>query len=432
MEQNTFQEKIKEYHNWNFALNVASGGFDNFALTLVGYSTVLAAFLTLFTNSNFIIGLAPALFVFFWTFPQIFSSFYTSHLRQKKNIIVFIKVAYSLPWLAISILTLFFIKPGVKLSLPVFFILYSLFALMGGFAIPTWISFISKLIFPNVRGRFFGVRYFIGTSFAFLGSLIVKGLLSIYDYPLNFSLIFLLAFSIFLLATIFLAISKEPLTPYRIRKKSIFEYFSEIGATVRSDKNFGWFIVSTMVRSFGVTIMAVTFYTVYAIQELRVATEQVAIFMGIMYSVQLLGALFLGYVNDLKGARIIQILNRLFEIMSAAAVLLRPDITGVYIAFGFFGLATASMNISYNNLIIDLAPAEKADTYTGIINGIRAPSLVIAPLLGGFLADKFSYHTVFTVSLLAALFSWLVLIFKVGKQNHSQAIPHYIRENSKS
>lgn len=50
---------------------------------------------------------------------------------------------------------------------------------------------------------------------------------------------------------------------------------------------------------------------------------------------------------------------------------------------------------------------------------------------GGFLADKFSYHTVFTVSLLAALFSWLVLIFKVRKQNPSQNIPHYVRENSK-
>ena len=413
VKNNTYQHKIEEYHNWNFALNVASGAFDNFALSLVGTTTVLAAFLTLFTKSNLVIGLVPALFVFFWTFPQIVSPLYTSHLRQKKNTIVFVKVGYALPWLALSILTLFIIKPGSKLSLPVFFVLYSLFALLGGFVVPTWISFISRLIFPNARGKFFALRYFVATSFAFLASFIVKGILDLYEYPLNFSLIFLLAFSMFLLATIFLGISKEPLAPYQIRKKNIFEYFSELGNTVRRDKNFGWFIVSLIIRSFGVIIMAVVFYTVYAIDELHVSFGKVGVFMSIMYSSQLIVALFLGRISDLKGPRIVQIFSRLFEFLSAGVILLRPDITGVYIAFGFLGLASASMNVSYSNMIMALAPREKADTYTGLINGIRAPSLAIAPLVGGFLADSFSYQTVFMVALFSCLFSGLILFLKV-------------------
>lgn len=415
MDKNGYQGKIEEYHNWNFALNVASGGFDNFAMSLVGAATVLAAFLTLFTKSNLVIGLVPALFVFFWTFPQIVSPLYTSHLRQKKNIIVFMRVGYALPWLVLSILTLFIIKPGSRLSLPVFFVLYSLFALLGGFVVPTWISFISRLIFPKVRGRFFALRYFVGTVFAFLASFIVKGILDLYEYPLNFSLIFLLAFSMFLLATIFLGISKEPLNPYQIRKKNFFEYFSELGSTVRKDKNLKWFIVSLIVRSFGVTIMAVIFYTVYAINELHVSLGKVGVFMSVMYSSQLIIALFLGRISDLKGPRIVQISSRLFEFLSAGVILLRPDIIGVYIAFGFLGVAAASMNVSYHNMIMSLAPRDKADTYTGLINGIRAPSLAIAPLIGGFLADSFSYRTVFMVALFASLFSGLILLLKVKK-----------------
>ena len=278
---------------------------------------------------------------------------------------------------------------------------------------PTWVSFISKLIFRRVRGRFFALRVFVGTSFGILASFIVKGLLDKYQYPLNFSLLFLMAFSMFLLGTIFLAISKEPLTPSPSRRRSYAEYFSELRHTIRSDKTLGWFIISITIRSFGAFIMAAAFFTVYAIHKLNINLSQAGIFMGIMYSTQLISALILGYISDLKRPRIIQILSRLFEFLSVGAILLLQDITGVYIAFGFLGLAMSSMVISYHNMIIELAPRDKADTYMGLVNTIRAPSLMIAPLLGGFLIDTFSYKIVFIIALFASLVSGLVLLFKV-------------------
>jgi len=412
-QENIYQHKIEEYHNWNFALNVASAGFDNFGLSLVGFATVLPAFLTLFTKSNLVIGLLPALFVFFWTFPQIMSSLYTSHLRQKKNIIVFIKIGYALPWLVLAICTLFFIRPESPLSLVIFFVFLSIFALLGGFAVPTWVSFISKLIFRNVRGRFFALRVFVGTSFGILASFIVKGILDRYQYPLNFSLIFLMAFSMFLLGTIFLAISKEPLIPSQPRRKSYSEYFSGLGNTIKSDRPLKWFITSITIRSFGATVMAAAFYTAYAIYELNINLSQAGIFMGIMYSAKLISALVLGHISDLRGPRIVQILAKLFEFLSVGAILLLQDIIGVYIAFGFLGLAMSSMMLSYHNMIIELAPKDKADIYMGLINTIRAPSLMIAPLLGGFLIDTFSYRIVFIIAVFASLVSGLVLLFKV-------------------
>ncbi len=417
-QEDIYRNKVEEYHSWNFALNVASSGFDSFGLSLVGYMTVLPAFLTLFTSSNFIIGLLPALFVFFWTFPQIVSSLYTSHLRQKKKAIVLVRVGYAFPWLILSIFTLRFMEPDSRLSLVIFFAFLSLFALLGGFAMPTWVSFISKLIFPSVRGRFFASRLFVGSSFGLIASFIVKAVLGKYQYPVNFSLIFLFAFLMFLLGAIFLAISKEPLTPYQVRRKAFSEYFSELGDTIRRDKNFGWFIVSTIIRSFGTVIMAAAFYTVYAIRQLHISLDQAGTFMGIMVAARMVGALLLGYMSDLRGPRIIQILNRLFGFLSAGVILLQPDITGVYIAFGFLGLATASMAISYHNMIMELAPRDKVDTYMGLVNGIRAPSLAIAPLVGGFLADSFSYKIVFMIALLASSFSGLVLFLKV-KLPHS-------------
>jgi len=423
MQNENYHNKIKEYHGWNFTLNVASGGFDNFGLSLVSCATVLPAFLTLFTGSNVIIGLLPALFVFFWTFPQIVTSLYTGHFRQKKNVIVFLKIGSALPWLILSVLTLFVLKPGSKGSLIIFFLFLSVFALLGGFVKPTWVSFISKLIFPARRGRFFTLDLFVGTIFGVLASFIVKGILETYQYPFNFSLIFMLAFSMFLLGTIFLAISKEPLAPCRAGKRSFPEYFSKLAYIIKNDKPLVWFVVSTAIRSFGTLVMAASFYTVYAIRVLNVELNQAGIFMGIMLSAQLAGCLILGYISELKGPKIIQVFSRLFEFLSVGILLLRPDIIGVYFAFGFLGLAVAAMKISYHNMIIELAPRDEVDAYMGLVNGIRAAFMALAPLAGGLLADIFSYRVVFTVALFGLLLSGFVLIVKVRPRQVRETRP---------
>ena len=413
MKEGIYRNKLEEYHGWNFALNIAASGFDNLGLSLVGYRTVLPAFLTLFTKSNFLIGLLPALFVFFWTFPQIVSPLYTGHLRKKKKTIVFVRIGYALPWLIFSMLILFFIKPYSQFSLPIFFVVIILFALLSGLIMPLWLSFVSKLIFPAVRGRFFALRLFVAASLGILASFIVKDLLAQYRYPLNFSLIFFSAFLMFLLGALFLGVSKEPLTPYRVKRKSFCAYFSELGNTLRSDKNLRFFIISHLIRCFGVSIMAAAFYTVYAIRELDVPLSQAGTFMGIMLSGQLFGSMILGYSGSLRGSKRIQILSRLFEVASISAILLQPGIIGIYLAFGFLGLATASMLISYHNMIIELAPREEVDKYMGLVNGIRAPMLAAAPLVGGFLADSVSYRFIFVIALLGSLISGLVLFIKV-------------------
>lgn len=414
MQNKIYQQKVEKYHSWNFTLNVASSGFESFAVSLVGTTTVLTVFLTLFTKSNLIIGLLPALGAFLGAFPQIVLPLYTARLREKKNFIVFFRMGYALPWLILAILNLFFPTPGSPVYLSIFFVFFSLFAIMTGVVKPMWVSFISRLIFPYMRGRFFALRLFIGTSFGVLGSFIVKVILEKYQYPLNFSLLFSFAFSMFLLGIIFLAISKEPLIPCPdVRRKPFSEYFTGLRDIIGCNKSFKWFVVSTGISSFGVIIMGAVFYTVYAIRELHISLGLVGIFMAITFSSQLVSALVLGYISDLKGPKVIVILGRLFEFLSAGVILLRGDIIGVYIAFGFLGLASACLKVSQLNMIIDLAPKDEVETYMGLVNGIRAPLLVIAPLIGGFLADEFSYTIVFTVALLGSLLSGGILVFKL-------------------
>jgi len=386
-------------------------------LSLVSSTIVLPAFLTLFTKSNFIITLIPAIFTFFWTFAQFFSSHFTSHFGQKKIPLVFIKTSYALQWLVLALLTLFVITPEKPATLILFFIFYALFAFLGGFAIPTWASFIYKIIIPSVRGRFYALRVFVGTSFAIFGSFMVKDLLKRYTYPLNFALIFLFAFSIMLFAIIFLSISREPYLNTEERKESFKKYFKGLKKTLQKDKDFVWLIISLIIRSFGVVITGSALFSAYAINYLNVELKSIGNFLFVVMSMRLIGSLLMGYLCDLKGPKVVQIISRFFEMASAFFIIFLHNILGIYIGFAFLGLASSSMMVSYHNLIMAMAPKNKVDLYTGLINGIRAPSLAIAPLIGGILADLVSFKFVFIMNFLAIFFSVFILIFKIKVKN---------------
>ena len=75
-----------------------------------------------------------------------------------------------------------------------------------------------------------------------------------------------------------------------------------------------------------------------------------------------------------------------------------------------------NFGLSFHNMIIELAPREEVDTYMGLINSIWAISLALAPMIGGFLADKVSYTPVFIIAMVSSLLSALIFILKVKPQ----------------
>ncbi len=103
-----YKHEIFVFRRWNFAFNIAEHSFDLFGRTFVSVATILPVFLSFLTDSKTIIGLLPATWVFFWLFPQILSAYFTEPIKQKKRIIVFLKIIYALPWLILAIYFLVF------------------------------------------------------------------------------------------------------------------------------------------------------------------------------------------------------------------------------------------------------------------------------------------------------------------------------------
>jgi len=408
-----YKREIFVFRKWNFAFNTAEHSFDLFGKTFVSIATVLPVFLSFLTDSKTVIGLLPGIYVFFWLLPQIISAYFTEPIKQKKRIIVFLKIVYAFPWLILAIYFLLFFKTSPNAALVVFFIAFAIHALFGGLATPTWLAFIGKLIYRNRRGAFYGYWYIIGTVLAVFGAFAIKHILTAYPFPVNFSICFLLAFSFLCLANTFLAITREPHTPKAADRMSPKEYFSN-AKLILKNVAFRRFVLCMVFFSFGPT-MANAFYIIYAREKFNISIGDVGTFTAVLLISQIIAAAIGGKLIDKLGAKRVFTATMFFSAFCSIWALMTNNITGVYIIFIIMGISIGFSAVSYHNLILELAPSDKRATYTGLVNTIRAPFAAISPVIGGMMIDCVSYKLLFVIAAISSLISMIIIGLPIKK-----------------
>ncbi len=70
---------------------------------------------------------------------------------------------------------------------------------------------------------------------------------------------------------------------------------------------------------------------------------------------------------------------------------------------------------------LEFGTEQERPTYVGLANTLIAPSAILAPLLGGWLADWVNYRLTFLVSALFGLLTWLILFLFVRIPQKSTA-----------
>ncbi|MBU0478745.1 MFS transporter [bacterium] len=410
-----YKREIFIFRRWNFIFNIAEHSFDVFGRTFVSVVTVLPVFLSFLTDSKTIIGLLPATWVFFWMFPQILSAYFTEPIKQKKRIIVFLKIIYAFPWLILAIYFLVFFKASSKVALVVFFIAFAIHSLFGGLATPTWLAFVGKLISRNKRGAFYGFWYVIGTMLAVLGAFAIKYILAAYPFPVNFAICFLLAFSFLCLANTFLAITVEPHPPKVADRISPKEYFSN-AKSILENTSFLRFVLCMMMLGFG-PAMVNAFYIIYARENFNIPIGDVGTFTAILLISQIIAATVGGKLTDKLGAQPVFLISLLSAGLCSIWALITTSVTGLYVIFSLMGLYLGFSVVSYHNLILEMAPSNKRATYIGLLNTLRASFVAIGPIMGGMIIDHISYRLLFILATISTLISIALVIVPFKKKN---------------
>ena len=227
-------------------------------------------------------------------------------------------------------------------------------------------------------------------------------------FPDNYAILFAAAGALLVLS-IPLGIFVHELPGGKVLEKlpSLSEFLPQLGRVLRDDVPFRSYIVTRMFTS--LFMMAAPFYIGYATVKLGLSSE---VAVPVLLAMQTVGSVAGALAYTWLGAR-----NNLLSIQLAlggAALLpvcaLLAGTVGplpLYLGFLVSGASSSNLLSAYMNWVVSYAHHDQRPIYVGLSNTLTAVISLIAPFIGGIIAQTTGYEALFVVALVmtfAALF----------------------------
>jgi MFS family permease len=280
---------------------------------------------------------------------------------------------------------------------------------LGGLAANPWQNMLAKVIPGEIRGTFFGVVNGSSNMMASLGALLSGFLLEKYFFPSNFAICFFMSFILYLISYTCLGLTREPdrvvdeVHPQiKVNQKAL------ISQILRLDHRFTGFLITRFLYQFG--MMALAYYTVFVSKELLISTITIGALTATLLIVQVVSNPVLGWLSDRWGKRNAFVFGSLSAGISALLAALAQEPWVFFLVFLFMGIANSAywtIGIAYS---LEFGDESQKPTYVGLSNTLVSPAILIAPLLGGWLANMGGYRLTFWISSLFALLTAVILV----------------------
>jgi MFS family permease len=392
--------EITGHFRRNFIVNGLDGASWLFGASFISISAVLPVYARHITDSALVIGLIPALHDFLFYIPQLFLAPLVERLPRKYPLVLVLGVVERLPYMALPFAVLWFDGLPARTATLLFVLLMIWKAVGSGIVAIPWQEMIAKIIPVTHRGRFFGLGHVVGQVAGIGGAAMAALVLTRYPYPQNFALSFAIGLIGIWLSFVFLALTKEPSIPVQPVRHESGKYGKRLGSILRQNTNFRTYLVSRWFAYLGT--MGFGFVAVFGVEQLGLPDSMAAVFTGILYATGAIGYLVWGPLGDRLGHRLLlQITACLWiaALLCVLAVYFLEFQAGVFLAFGLMGLSSSGGLLGDFSLAMEFGPVAERPTYIGLARALTAPALLIAPVLGGWIAQTLSYPALFAVSI---------------------------------
>jgi MFS family permease len=164
---------------------------------------------------------------------------------------------------------------------------------------------------------------------------------------------------------------------------------------------------------FSLSGMATGFLVVYSVQTWHLQDAQASGFMITLQIGLALANLFFGFLADRKGHKLNLEICLLLSLLALVLAIIAPSPWWFFPIFFLRGAVSSGTFISGISIVYEFTEAENRPTYIGLANTIPGVAGAIAPLIGGWLAGVTGYRSMFILSAIIGMFSWLLLRFAV-------------------
>ena len=357
---------------------------------------------------------------------QLFTSRFMKKYSRKEIFSVSILIQ-SLMWIPIILTSMIFLNQE-KYAIEFLILFYTIYAFLGNFASPAWVSWIGDLTEQKDSGKFFGKRNKFGGISALI-SLIIAGLLL--DIFRRYSsqkthLIFIGFFIIFLIAMIARFISRyfvlkqyEP--EFKFKEESYFSLKDFIKNIPNS--NYGKFSLYIALIVLASNI-AGPYYSLYMLRDLNFSYMQ---YMIVSVSGAVASFIFVvkwgKFADELGNIKLLKITSMMVPLICflwPIYVFIPAPVNFYFILFANFisGFAWAGFNLAAGNFVFDVATPQKrglCSAYSSIMNGV---GVVIGTTIGAILISKNLFNlinSIMFISIISGVARYFISFIMINK-----------------
>ncbi|MBN2116344.1 MAG: MFS transporter [Anaerolineales bacterium] len=412
---------IRRHLRYNVTVNLLDGGFFGFAIGFASFSTILPLFVASMTDSATLIGLVPAIHSAGWLLPQLFIAGYTARLRRYKRTVLLATIHERVPFLGLALVAFLLPKIGLQAGLVITFMLLTWQGLGGGFTANSWTSMISKIIPPESRGTFFGVQGAAANLCISVAAVGAGYLLNWFDSPIDFMICFLSAGLFFTLSWIFLAFTREPADYDKVIEENPAPFWHGAVRILKRDKNFNWFLSARLLSQFAT--MGFSFYIVYALRRFAMDAVTAGYLTATLTFSQMIANAGMGWLGDRVGHRLMLIVGATSAVLSSLLAWFAPSLVWFFPIFVLTGFSNVAIWTNGMTMSVDFSGESERPFYIGLAQTLTAPATIVAPLIGGWIADTQGFVSTFAWSVMLSIVMLGILVFLVKEP---RKIPHPI------
>jgi MFS family permease len=400
---------LKRNFRLNYIVNLLDGGFFGFAFGFASLTTVVPLFVSNMTDSAILIGLIPAIHAMGYQLPQLFNARYVSQLKRFKPYVLLMTIQERVPFLGLLVIAWQLPALGIRWGLILTFIMLIWQGLGAGFTANPWQNLIGKIFPSEYRGTFFGLQGAAANLLASIGAIVAGFILQQVPFPENYATCFVYACICLVISFFCLNATREPERTTEILPSSSILFWNSVLSILKRDMPFRSFLITRVLSQFG--SMAFAFYTVYAVRRHGISEITAGVMTSVLMITQVAANPILGWLADRWSRKWILEMGAACAMFSAILAWLAPNIAVFFIVVILAGIASTAFWTIGMTLTLDFGTDDEKPTYVGLANTLIAPATILAPLLGGWLADRSGYSATFLFAAAASLVTVIVLHF---------------------
>lgn len=402
---------IKRNLRYNFTINILDGGFFGLAIGFASYITIIPLFVSQMTESALLIGLAPAVHSVGWQLPQLLTAGWVSRAKRIKPLVLLATIHERIPFIGLAAVAWFLPQLGARTALVLTFILLVWQGFGGGFTANPWTSLMTKIIPTNLHGTFFGAQMAAFTGLEGISAVAAGLILDRLDGPLDFTICFLAASVAFAISLIFIALTREPKGKPRLLEGKPNGFWKESQRILKTNHNFVAFLVMRSLSQFAA--VAFSFYIIYIVWTFDASETVAGLMTGVFMMSSIVVSLVMGRLADRWSPRVVMIIGALAATLSALMAILAPSVNWFYANFILASVATVAIWTIPIPLTVQFGTEKERPYYIGLSSTLISPATLLAPIIGGWLADTVGFQATFVVSIVGGLLMAAMLAFVV-------------------